>query len=135
MSERTTPRRLPRLDVRLGPLLRRAVAEQAERQGVPISAAARMLIDSALARLGEDEEPTATRIERLASLVEHLELLLELVGPVAFGLPSLIAYWAARSETLGVTEDELLEEFWRNAHALWDAELEALAYEPCQEVR
>lgn len=127
MTARQNVRRLPRLDLRVGPLLRRAVSAYAERSGLSASAACRYLIEHALTVLDDSDEPVASRLDQIAAVLTRIEVLLEIVGPVALGLPSLIAYCAGRGDTVAVSEDELLDEFWRNASQLWEAELEAVA--------
>lgn len=112
-----------RIELQLDPAHRRTLEDYAAGQHLSLSEAARRLFDLVLAATADPDGDSTSRLEPALARVEQM---IDTLGPAAVGLPRLLAYWATRSGSLTVSEDELIEEFWWEAERLWDAEVERL---------
>jgi hypothetical protein len=116
----------PRIDLYPGPDLLAELRAYAISHGLSVSAAACSAVEVGLASLQQSDEPTRTEIDALAARIEQAETMLHLMGPPLVALPSLIAYWAVKSEALCVSEQELLDEVSYQGETLWQSELTAV---------
>ena len=111
-SESQTGQEFPSfsLSTPIGHALSREIDSYAEVHGITRSHAAADYLDIASEVLREREGIPGSRADELPEVLERLGAAVELLGPPAFGILRLLAFWAAQGGGLRVNEDELLAE-------------------------
>jgi hypothetical protein len=102
--------RLCLIGVKVAAELKREIDAYAHAQGITRSRAASEYLDIGRETLRERDGVPVGRADDLLEVLESVRLMLEILGPPTFGILSLLAHWAARSEMIKVSEDELLAE-------------------------
>lgn len=109
-SETTQPTRLCPISAKIGHKLSREIDAYAEAHGVTRSHAAAAYLDIASEVLREREGIPGSRADELLEVLERLGAAVDILGPPAFGVLRLLAFWATQGGAVKVNEDELLAE-------------------------
>lgn len=106
----TQSSRLCPISAKIGHALSREIDAYAEVHGITRSHAVAEYLDIASEVLREREGIPGSRADEVLEVLERLGAAVELLGPPAFGILRLLAFWAAQGGGLKVNEDELLAE-------------------------
>lgn len=109
-SETTQPTRLWPISSKIGHALSREIDAYAKAHGITRSHAAAEYLDIASEVLLEREGIPGSRAEELLEVLERMGAAVDILGPPAFGILRLLAFWATQGGGLKVNEDELLAE-------------------------
>ncbi len=101
---------------RIPPDLVREIEAHAKHNGTTRSEAIRECLSVGIETICHRDGVPGGRVEELLGTIESVRLLLELLGPPAFGTQRLLAHWASRDGTVKVSEEELMAEL-RNVSA------------------
>ena len=95
---------------RVPPDLVRDIEAHGKRSGTTRSEAIRECLAVGIETIRHREGVPGGRVEEILGAIESVRLLLELLGPPAFGTQRLLAHWASRDRAVKVSEDELMAE-------------------------
>jgi hypothetical protein len=109
-SETRLSNRLCPISAKIGHELSREIDAYAKAHGVTLSHAAAEYLDIASEVLREREGIPGSRVDELREVLERLGAAADILGPPAFGVLRLLAFWATQGGSLKINEDELLAE-------------------------
>ena len=93
---------------RIPPDLVREIEAHAKRSGTTRSDAIRECLAVGIETIRHRDGIPGGRVEEVLGAIESVRLLLELLGPPAFGTQRLLAHWVSRDGTVKVSEEELM---------------------------